>query len=110
MFPSVAIIHLLFSLVALLFVEVVLTTACFRLALLCIEHLKFPMRSWLFYTNQPYLWLLGWLSHILYVPPPEPHVMMASRWHLDVFALILRIPLSTDLMNLLFLLWFDSSP
>ena len=35
-----AIIHRLFSLVVLLFVEVVPTTAGFRLASLCIEHLK----------------------------------------------------------------------
>ena len=78
--PPAAIVPPLFSSVVHLFVGVVPITAGFRLATLCIEHLKHLMRLWLFYTNQPYLLLLSWLSHIPYVPPPEPHVMVAFGW------------------------------
>ena len=77
---SVATFPPLFSSIVLLFVGIVPTSTGFRPMTPCIEHLKYLMRLWLFYTNQPYLWLLGWLSYIPYVPPPEPHVMVAFGW------------------------------
>ena len=77
--PPAKIPPLFFSIV-LLFVGIVPTNTGFRPVTQCMEHLKHLLRLRPFYTNQPRPWLLSWLSHIPYVPPPEPHVMVAFGW------------------------------